>query len=208
MLRSHTRFDTSGNGLRHPPSWSLFRHFRRENLAASCQKWVCYRPPSRRRLPGNKRQKYKRGAKGRDPKIIDVRETVPPAGDEIFGGKNEISSRTGRDRPGPHGDRNPTTMSFPRRTSGGGWRACRSLSIFRHFGRESFTVMPKKNAPSCSRPLPIKYETKIPKGCEREAYENDGKAGILCRMSYLNDYMIFKGGEKCKVINQKVMKNY
>ena len=79
---------------------------------------------------------------------------------------------------------------------------------FSSFSAGKFHGYAKKNAPSCSRPLPIKYETKIPKGCEREAYENDGKAVILCRMSYLNDYMIFKGGEKCKVINQKVMKNY
>ena len=143
MLRSHTRFYTSETGLRQPPLWSLFRHFRRENLAV-VPKMVCYRPPSRRRLHGNKRQKYKRGAKGRDPKIKNMREAVPPAEDEIFGGKNEISSRTGRDRPGPHGDRNPTTMSFPRRTSGGGVEGVSVTVIFSSFWAGKFYGYAKK----------------------------------------------------------------
>jgi hypothetical protein len=50
VVRSYTHFYTSRSALRHSRSWSLFRHFGRENLAV-CQNRVRYCSPLPRRPP-------------------------------------------------------------------------------------------------------------------------------------------------------------
>ena len=89
MLRSYPRFHNFGSALRRSRSWSIFRHFGRENSAVVPNSGVLLFTIT----TASPRRNKTKIQKGRDPNIKNGRETIFQAGDETLGGKEILIER-------------------------------------------------------------------------------------------------------------------